>query len=206
MEIPYGFSISIRLMDRKPDYKQARKLSDFDSRWHPAMKQQFERLESRNTWELCPRLKDEKVLPGKWVYDEKIDPDNSIRARARWVVCGNYEKDSWAIQDTYVAVANATSLRVFITLAAIKNLEIHQFDFDTAYLNATIPPGTNIYVEQPQGFARNPDLVCRLKNALHGLRRSALYWFKTLTPVMWKLGWEPFDSDICSLSMKSLGH
>jgi hypothetical protein len=136
-------------------------------------------------------------LPGKWVYDEKIDPDNSVRARARWVVCGNYEDDSWAVQDTYTAVANATSLRIFIAIAAMKDLEIYQFDFDTAYLNATIPPGTNIYVEQPRGFERNPDLVCRLKNALYGLRRSALYWFKTLAPVMRKLGWEPFDSDIC---------
>jgi hypothetical protein len=76
------------------NYKQARKLSDFELRWLPVMRKQFERLESRNTWELCPRPKDEKVLPGKWVYDEKIDPDNSIRARARWVVCGNYEEDS----------------------------------------------------------------------------------------------------------------
>jgi hypothetical protein len=90
-------------------------------------------------------------------------------------------------------------------MAAIKNLEIHQFDFDTAYLNAKIPPGTNIYVEQPQGFARNPDLVCRLKNALYGLRRSALYWFQTLAPVMRKLGWEPFDSDICLFKHEKLG-
>jgi hypothetical protein len=123
-------------------------------------------------------------LPGKWVYDKKIDPDNSIRTRARWVVCGNYEEDSWAIQDTYAAVANATSLRVFIAIAVIKDLEMYQFYFDTAYLNATIPPGTDIYVEQPHGFERNPDLVCRLKNALYGLRCSALYWFKTLAPIM----------------------
>ena len=90
-------------------------------------------------------------------------------------------------------------------MAAIKNLEILQFDFDTAYLNATIPLGTNTYVEQPQSFARNPDLVCRLKNALYGLRRSALYWFKTLAPIMRKLGWEPFDSDICLFNHEKFG-
>jgi hypothetical protein len=187
------------------NYRQARKLPDFESRWLPAMKKQFERLESRKTWDLCARPKGEKILPGKWVYDEKIDPDNSIRARARWVVCGNYEENSWAIQDTYAAVANATSLRVFIAIAAIKDLEIYQFDFDTAYLNATIPFGIDIYVEQPHGFEQNPDLVCRLKNALYGLRRSALYWFKTLAPIMRKLGWEPFDSDICLFKHEKLG-
>jgi hypothetical protein len=92
-------------------------------------------------------------LPGKWVYDEKIDPNNSIQVRARWVVCGNYEEDSWAIQDTYTAVTNVTSLRVFITMAVIKNLEILQFNFNTAYLNVMIPLGINIYIEQPQDFA-----------------------------------------------------
>jgi hypothetical protein len=102
--------------DLPKNYKQAR--------WYPAMKKQFEWLESQNTWDLYAQPKDEKVLPGKWVYDERIDPNNSIQARAQWVVCGNYEEDSWAIQDTYTAVVNATSLRVFIAMAAIKNLEI----------------------------------------------------------------------------------
>jgi len=48
------------------------------------MKQQFDSLEG--VWTIVPIIKPNmKVLPGKWVYDEKMIPNTEkFFARARW--------------------------------------------------------------------------------------------------------------------------
>jgi hypothetical protein len=84
------------------NFRQARKSPDYDTKWLPAMKQQYDSLEAEGVWTIVPMKPGMKVLPGKWVYDEKMDPiTGGFSTRARWVVCGNYEDDSWSMQDVY---------------------------------------------------------------------------------------------------------
>jgi hypothetical protein len=51
-------------------------------------------------------------------------------------------------------------------------------------------------VEQPHGLSEGKK-VCRLKRALHGLNEAPLYWFLTIVPVMKKIGFQPFNADLC---------
>ena len=43
-----------------------------------------------------------------------------------------------------------TSIRMLITIAALHNLEIHQMDVKTAFLNGDL--NEEIYMDQPEGF------------------------------------------------------
>ena len=43
-----------------------------------------------------------------------------------------------------------SSIRMLIAIAAIHNLEIHQMDVKTAFLNGDLDE--EIYMEQPEGF------------------------------------------------------
>lgn len=111
------------------------------------------------------------ILPSKWVYDEKTDPATGITTpRARWVVCGNFDKDSWNSQDVYAAVVNSVSVRTFFALLAAQDLEYMQFDFVTAFLNAIILAGIDYFVEPLVGMDIPEDMVCRLRKALYGAR------------------------------------
>ena len=67
------------------NFRRGRKCPDYDIEWLPAMKQQFDSLEG--VWTIVPIIKPNmKVLPGKWVYDEKMNPNTGkFFARARWV-------------------------------------------------------------------------------------------------------------------------
>lgn len=163
-----------------------------------------------SVWTLVQKTPDMDVLPGKWVYDEKFNLFTlEYEARARWVACGNKEQeDSWNIEDVYAAVANGTSLRIFLVYMAIHDLECQQFDFNTAFLNAPIPEGKRYYVEQPTGLAETSlpvpsgpykysELVCLLRRALYVLRRSPLYWFNTINPILMELGFSALDTDAC---------
>ena len=142
------------------NFRQGRKCPDYDIEWLPAMKQQFDSLEG--VWTIVPIIKPNmKVLPGKWVYDEKMNPNTGKSfARARWEVCGNYE-DELSMQDVY---------------APRTYLEFSLFDFQTKILNAWIPPGTDYFVEQPHGLEKSIGMGFRLRKALC---RSLLYmcWF-----------------------------
>ena len=95
------------------------------------------------------------------------------------------------------------SLRTFLVLVAVQDFDYYQFDFKTAYLNARIPKGHYYFVEQPIGLPKVPNKVWKLRKALYSLRRSCQYWFKTLTPVMEKLGFVPFGSDTCLFQNKT---
>ncbi|KJZ68226.1 hypothetical protein HIM_12383 [Hirsutella minnesotensis 3608] len=187
--------------DRMPvpkSYRKARVSPDWKTKWKPAFDKQYKYLQDRHVWQLTDLPPEEKLLPGKWVLDEKMSPTGDWVGRARWVVCGNFEEeDSWAVQDVYAAVANTTSVKIFLLWTAILDLECFQFDIATAFLNADIPEGTNIYVMQPEGYEDGTSKVCLLRKALYGLRKSPLWWFKTITPILQSLGFEPLDADLC---------
>lgn len=189
---------SLQRLPVPKSYRKARFSPDWETKWKPAFDKQYKYLQDRQVWQLTDLPPDAKLLPGKWVLDEKVLPTGEWIGRARWVVCGNFEEeDSWAVQDVYAAVANTTSVKIFLLWTAILDLECFQFDIATAFLNADIPEGTSIYVMQPEGYEDGTNRVCLLRKALYGLRKSPLWWFKTITPILQNLGFEPLDADLC---------
>ncbi|KAL2125739.1 hypothetical protein VTI74DRAFT_2940 [Chaetomium olivicolor] len=146
-----------RRADFPQNYRQATRLSNFNDYWLPAMRQQDDSLIAKKVYDLVPKRQGMTVLPSKWVFDEKVDPDTGTTTpRARWVVCGNFDQGSWDAQDVYAAVVNSVTVKTFFALVAVKDLECHQFDFKTAFLNAPIPEDAEYYVEPPPGLGKPP--------------------------------------------------
>ena len=48
-------------------------------------------------------------------------------------------------------------------------------DVKCAFLNGDLTE--EIYMQQPQGFATNPSLVCRTKKSLYGLKQAFKAWY-----------------------------
>jgi hypothetical protein len=80
---------------------------------------------------------------------------------------------------------------------ATENLECYAFDYVTAYLNAGIPPDQVVYMQQPRGLEDGTGRVCLLRKALYGLKRSARWWFDTITPILKRHGFKAIDTDCC---------
>ena len=66
----------------------------------------------------------------------------------------------------------ASTIRVVFTLVVTYNWEIHQIDFNNAFLNEDI--AKTVYISQPAGFvsAFHPQHVCKLQKALYGLKQA----------------------------------
>ena len=79
---------------------------------------------------------------------------------------------------------------MLLAIAAIKGWKVHQLDIIVAYLN-THKQQFEIYLQQPDGFVHNKDLVYKLDKGLYGLKQSGNLWFdEAATTIIDKLGLE----------------
>ena len=71
-----------------------------------------------------------------------------------------------------LTVTRMSSIRMLIAIAAMRNLEVHQMDVKTAFLNGDL--NEEIYIKQPEGFVV-PGLehkVCKLVKSIYGLKQA----------------------------------
>ena len=64
-------------------------------------------------------------------------------------------------------------------MVAVRDLELHQLDVKTAFLNGELEE--TIYMQQPQGYEQGgSEMVCLLKRSLYGLRQAPRAWYLRL--------------------------
>ncbi|GKA49062.1 retrovirus-related pol polyprotein from transposon TNT 1-94, partial [Tanacetum coccineum] len=92
-----------------------------------------------------------KPLGYKWIFKKKMKADGTIdKYKARWVIKGYRQREGLDYFDTYSSVTRITSIRMILAIVALRNLEIHQIDVKTAFLNGDLEE--EIYMNQPEGF------------------------------------------------------
>ena len=118
-----------------------------------------------------------KPLGYKWIFKRKMKVDGSIDTyKARLVIKGYKQKEGFDYFDTYSHVMRITSIRMILAIAALRNLEVHQMDVKTAFLNGVL--NEEIYMEQPKGFSApgQEKKVYRLVKSLYGLKQAPKQW------------------------------
>ena len=109
-----------------------------------------------------------KPLGYKWIFKMKLKADGSIdKYKVRLVVKGYKQKEGVDYFDTYSPVTRITSIRMLMAIAVLHNLEIHQMDVKSTFLNGEL--NDEIYMEQPEGFIvpSQEKKVCRLVKSLY---------------------------------------
>ena len=94
---------------------------------------------------------------------------------------------------------------MLIGIAALRNLEIHQMDVKTAFLNGELEE--EIYMKQPEGFVipGQEHKVCRLVKSLYGLKQAPKQWHEKFDSVMMSNGFSINECDKC-LYIKNTNH
>ena len=90
--------------------------------------------------------------------------------------------------DTFSPVVKMTYVRLFISLAATHNWDLHQLDIKNAFLHGDFQE--EVYMEQPPGFVAQGEIgkVCRLRKSLYGLKQSPRAWFGKFSQAVEKFG------------------
>ena len=129
--------------------------------WRKAMEEEMAAQLANGSWLLVDRTDDMNVIGSRWVYKWKRDHTGAIvRWKARLVVQGFTQVHGLDFFDTYAPVAKMSSVRLVLAIAALLDLELHQLDVDTAFLQAGVKE--LIYMVQPQGFSVGKHKVCKL--------------------------------------------
>jgi transposase InsO family protein len=133
--------------------------------WKQAMQEELDAIEECDTYEVVRRPEGAKVIPLIWVYALKTDEyGDVIRFKARLVAQGCKQVEGVDCDQTFAPVSTHACRRVLLNIAATENLEIHQVDIKTAFLNGELEE--EVYVTQPPGFSNGDKEVFRLKKAL----------------------------------------
>ena len=93
-------------------------------------------------------------------------------------------------------MAKHTWLRTLLALANEHDLEVHQMDVKTAFLNGELD--YDIYMSQPEGFVDEdkPNHVYKLRS-IYGLKQSARCWNTTLDEYLKSAGYRNSGADGC---------
>ncbi|RVW81915.1 Retrovirus-related Pol polyprotein from transposon TNT 1-94 [Vitis vinifera] len=148
--------------------------SDDSSKWMEAMNEELKSMAHNGVWDLIELPNNCKPVGCKWVFKTKRDAKGNIeRFKARLVAKGFTQKEGIDYKDTFSPVSKKDSLRIIMALVAHFDLELHQMDVKTAFLNGNLDE--DIYMEQPEGFAKkgNEHLVCKLKKSIYGLKQAS---------------------------------
>lgn len=99
----------------------------------------------------------------------------------------------------YSPVARFQSLRMFLSIAARFKLTLKSMDAETAYQQASLPPGKPIYVRMP---ARGRDDINAgsihiLRKALYGLQVAGRAWYNKLANGLTSYGYRRLAADSC---------
>ena len=126
--------------------------------WKTAMEKELATVVGKTgTWEDAKAPADRTLVGCKWVYKTKRDQYGEIsKYKARIVAKGYSQKPGQDFDETYSPVARLTSLRIFLTIVASKDLELGQMDVVSAYLNGKLDKP--IYMQSPPGYRLKGEL------------------------------------------------
>ena len=84
-----------------------------------------------------------------------------------------------------------------MALVAHYDLELHQMDVKTTFLNGDIEE--TIYMVQPENFESKDSkhLVCKLKKSIYGLKQASRQWYRKFDQVITSYGFKENTIDQC---------
>jgi hypothetical protein len=186
------------LDDDPRNYSEASRRLDSDS-WHSAMQTEHDSLMKNHTWGEPIALPPGANLIGcGWVYKTKRGKDGSItKHKARLVARGNRQRYGIDYEETYAPVARYASIRCILAIVAHLDLELHQMDVKSAYLNGELQE--TIYMRQPEGFVQSgkESLVLKLRKSLYGLKQAGRTWNAKMDATLKSHGFAALDADRC---------
>ena len=104
--------------------------------WKKAIDEEYASIMKHDTWDLVELPPDRRPVTCKWVFNVKQKADGSIdRYEARLVARGFTQAEGINYHETFSPVVKMTSIRVLLAITAIRDLELHQMDVKTAFLN-----------------------------------------------------------------------
>lgn len=171
------------------------------SEWEDAILSEIRSLVQKGTWTIVKTPPNINVVGCRYVLTTKINVDKTTKKKARLVAQGFSQRFGVDYEKTFAPVARLETVRLMMAIAVEMDLEIHQVDINTAYLNGNLDE--QIYMRIPRLLKEcliklahdkdeDPVIVenakemlecleaggdtCLLKKSLYGLKQAGRQW------------------------------
>ena len=121
------------------------------------------------------------------VFKTKRDSEDNVeRYKARFVAKGFTQREGIDFTETFSLISSKDSFRTIMALVAYFDLELHQMDVKTTFLNGDID------MMQPENFVSGDpkNMVCKLKKPVNGLKQAFRQWYYKFHQVVVSFGFE----------------
>ena len=126
-------------MENDPTSYEEAIRSPHSSMWMKAMEDELKSMSSKDVWDLEEIPKGDKTVGYKWVYKIKYDSKGTVeKYKARLVAKGFTQREGIDYNETFSPVSCKDSFRIIMALVAHFDLELHQMDVKTAFLNGDL--------------------------------------------------------------------
>ena len=135
-------------------YRQAMNTKD-KLEWEKAVKAELESMEKNKVWKIVDRPsssdgKKPNIIDLRWVLKKKIGLGKETKYKARLVIRGFKDKNSYELSETHAPVLRLPLIRSTLAIINKFDLEVCQLDVKTAFLNGKID--SEVYMEIPEGI------------------------------------------------------
>jgi hypothetical protein len=175
------------------------------------MSADFKSIKWQDTWELTELPEGKKANRNRWTFKlRKVSKRRIERCKARFCAKGFTQIEGVVFTETFAPVAKVNSIHVVLSIATTHDLELHQADVDTAFLNDDVD--SEIYMKQPVGFVEpgKGHLMYKLKKCLkclYGTEEAARQWYLNITKSsMKKNGYTRCEADKCVFIKEDRGN
>lgn len=192
---PHAYNYAANGLTDEPKTTKEALSRDDAPLWRESMDAEWTSINKKGVLEPVTEVpRGKRVLPTKPVYKIKRDEHGAVdKYKTRLVVLGCLQRRGMDFQEVFAPTAQQATFRIILAHAAAFDLELHQFDVETAYLNGGLE-GEEVYVLIPAEFGGG---VYRLRKALYGLKQAARAWHAKLLEALVSMGFTASEADPC---------
>jgi len=166
--------------------------------WMAAMEDDFASMKKNGVWDLVVLPAGCKTVGCKWVFKTKRNANGEEeRYKARLDAKGYNQREGIDFKETFSPVSTKDSFRVVMALVAHLDLELHQMDVKTAFLNRDL--FEDVYMDQLDGSVASGKrhMVCKLRKSIYGLKQASRQWYLKFDNVVTSLSFKENVVDQC---------
>lgn len=143
------YALAGDVVDEPRSFSEAVNSNERDD-WLKAVNEEMKSQIKNGTWEYVKRTevpKKFRIMSSRWVFKKKENMNGENVFKARLVIRGFSDRNWYDLTETYAPVARLTDVRFILSLSNKLDLELHQLDVKTAFLNGELEK--EVYMEIP---------------------------------------------------------
>ena len=162
--------------------------------WRAAMDAEIDNMCRDKVFKEVPRPHNTNIITPCWVFHRKFENGALVKYKAHLVARGFTQVPGIDYSEAYLyaPVMRLETFRILLTIVALFDYDLRQFDVSAAYLHGKIDG--EVYMEPPPGYERENSVWYLLKG-LYGLKQAGRIWYEQLKADMEALDFTQYLRD-----------